>query len=494
LFYSRRVGGLPMNYNAVNSQLSDGEKIIKNPTQTQLLNATKLSGRTNSKLGIGVFNGLANNTYATVADSLGNKRSILTSPLTNYNIVVLDQALKNNSSVSLVNTNVTRDGHFYDANVTGAGFRLNNKSNMYSIGGFGAMSNRFFSDNSKPYSGYNYNIDFGKSGGNFKWNIYSALNTDKYNPNDLGILFLTNNTENGINFDYNIYKPFWKVNNIYNSLSVVYQRIYKPDAFWNFGIYGRSITTFSKRFFTCGVNYGIEPVVTFDYYEPRIANRFYTFPINYNYGGFISSDYRKPFALDISTNYRIFKENNRNYLNIAVSPRYRASNRLSFIYEVMNDLKTDDIGFVHYDEVGDTITFGRRNMHTVSNTFSSVYKFTNKMSLSFRLRHYWSIAKYQEYYQLGNNGSLNSYAYQNNHNVNFNAFNIDMVFFWQFAPGSELNIVWKNSVLKREGTINNDYYQNFKGSFNTAQNNMLSIKVLYYIDYLTLKKAFAKVG
>jgi hypothetical protein len=133
LFYSRRVGGLPMDYYSVDSKLTDGEKVIKNPTQTQLLNATKLSGRTNGKLGIGVFNGLANNTYATVADSLGNKRSILTSPLTNYNIVVLDQALKNNSSVSLVNTNVTRDGHFYDANVTGAGFRINNKTNMIKI-------------------------------------------------------------------------------------------------------------------------------------------------------------------------------------------------------------------------------------------------------------------------------------------------------------------------------------------------------------------------
>jgi hypothetical protein len=67
-----------------------------------------------------------------------------------------------------------------------------------------------------------------------------------------------------------------------------------------------------------------------------------------------------------------------------------------------------------------------------------------------------------------------------------------MVFYWQFAPGSELNVVWKNSVLKREGTINTDYYANFRGSFNTAQNNMLSVKVLYYIDYLSIKKAFGK--
>jgi hypothetical protein len=67
-----------------------------------------------------------------------------------------------------------------------------------------------------------------------------------------------------------------------------------------------------------------------------------------------------------------------------------------------------------------------------------------------------------------------------------------MVFFWQFAPGSELNIVWKNAVLKREPVINNDYYDNFRGSLNSPQTNTISIKILYYIDYLTLRRALRK--
>ncbi len=494
LFYSRRVGGVPINYSEVYSQLRDGERVIKNPVQTQLLNATKLSGRTSNKLGIGVFNSLANNTYATVQDTLGDTRRILTSPLTNYNIVVLDQALKNNSFVNFINTNVTREGHFYDANVTGAGFRFNDKANMYTIGGSAVTSNLLYPDSAGPYTGYSAKLDFGKSGGNFKWNVYNSINTDKYDPNDLGILLLSNNVETGLDLNYNIYKPFWKVNNCFNNVYISYQRMYVPDAFWNFGIYANHVTTFTKQFFTCGINYGIEPVITYDYYEPRIFGRFYTYPVNYNGGGFISSDYRKPFALDISTNYRVFNEYDRNYINLAVTPRYRASNKLSFIYEVANNIKTDDVGFVNYDPYSDTITFGRRNTQTVSNTFTSVYKFTNKMSLSFRLRHYWSKAQYSEYYQLGDDGYLNSYAYQNDHNVNYNAFNIDMVYFWQFAPGSELNIVWKNSVLKRNNQIINDYYENFKGSVSTAQNNMISIKVLYYIDYLYIKKAFNKTS
>jgi hypothetical protein len=169
------------------------------------------------------------------------------------------------------------------------------------------------------------------------------------------------------------------------------------------------------------------------------------------------------------------------------------NNKLSFIYDTHYEDREDDIGFVNYNAATDTITFGRRNLQTISNTLSGVYKFTNKMSLSLRGRHYWSRATYKAYYTLQTDGYLKQdSAYGLNHNVNFNAFNIDVVFFWQFAPGSELNIVYKNAVLKRENIINYDYYSNFSGSLNSPQNNSISIKVLYYIDYLTIKRAFKR--
>lgn len=114
------------------------------------------------------------------------------------------------------------------------------------------------------------------------------------------------------------------------------------------------------------------------------------------------------------------------------------------------------------------------------------------MSLSFRLRHYWSKAEYKQYYRLGDDGYLNGYdTYAYNHNVSFNAFNIDMVFYWQFAPGSELNLVWKNSLLKTDPLVNTNYYDNVKTSLNSPQNNMISLKVLYYLDYMRIKKAFS---
>lgn len=352
LFYSRRVGGTPVGYYDAFYQLNENEKIVNNPAQTQLLNATKLSGRTVGKLGIGVFNAVSNRMYATAQDTItGDSRKILTSPYTNYNIIVLDQAMKNNSSLYLVNTNVTREGEYYDANVTGSGLRINNKKNTYTFGSSGVLTNRFFPDSAKPHTGYAANIDFGKSGGNFLWSFNGAMKSDRYNPNDLGILLLSNNVETGLELNYNLYKPFWRLNNLFNNLYISYQRMFNPNAFWNFGIYGSTRTTFARSFLTCGINYGIEPVITYDYYEPRIPNHYYTFPINYNWGGFISTDYRKKLALDIFTNYRYFIENNRRGFNVFIAPRYRMNNKLSFVFEFSDNIRADDIGFVNYDGV-----------------------------------------------------------------------------------------------------------------------------------------------
>src|ERR1051326_393147 len=78
LFYSRRIGRTPTLYYDIPYELGAGEKVISNPAQTKLINATKLSGRSNSGLGVGVFNALTAQMNAVIEDSLGNRRSVVT--------------------------------------------------------------------------------------------------------------------------------------------------------------------------------------------------------------------------------------------------------------------------------------------------------------------------------------------------------------------------------------------------------------------------------
>ncbi len=489
-FYSRRIGGVPVNYLDADAEAERGYKVIENPLETKMLNGTKLSGRTKSGLGVGVFNAVVSRQYATLEDATGERFKKETQPLTNYNIVVLDQSLKNNSYVTLVNTSVVRQGTTYDANLTGALFRVASKGNKYALQGKGALSQRYFSDSTAL--GHTYALEFGKVSGNFQYSISHSVESDTYNPNDLGILFTNNNKEEELNLSYNIYQPFWELLNLYTHLGANYSRRYRPDAFQNFVIYGEVNGTF-KNFFSAGLHVNMEPVKTYDYFEPRVAGWYYYFPTNYNIAGWFSTDYRKKLALDVEMNYRRFQENKRHNFNYAFSPRYQVNDRLMFVYNYSSENHLDDMGYA--DDFTATedgqprqkIIFGLRNVNSVSNSLSGSYIFNNRMSLTLRARHYWSKATYSRFFQLTSKGELLPDTYNQNKDVNFNAFNVDMVYSWWFAPGSEISLVWKNAILQQEDQVTPHYFDNFSHTISSPQNNTLSLKVLYYLDYLTLR-------
>ncbi len=492
LFYSRRIGAEPLNYNFL---LNDGETIKNNPASSQLINATKVSGRTKDNLGIGFFNATTANTYAVISDSNGVDRKVLTQPLTNYNVFVLDQALKNNSYISLINTNVTREGSYYDADVTATAFKLTNKKNKYGINGNGALSQLYYSDSSKPVLGYAYDASVGKISGEFLYNANFALKSDKYNPNDLGILYINNTIETSLNLIYNVYKPFWRLNEFYLNGGIAYSRLFKPDLFWNFNIYGNNNMTFTKSFLSIGAGFSITPITTIDHWEPRVSGHYYVYPKNYSAYCWFSSDYRKSLALDVNLGYHYFNENNRYTVSLGISPHYRVNNKLSFIYSFNRDYLNDDIGYVNYNDSSQIINFGRRNVFTITNQLNVNYIFTNKMSLALRGRHYWSQAKYKRYYILNNNGLLlEDMLYTGNSNVNFNAFNIDLVYTWQFSPGSEMSFVWKNAIYTSGDAIVKHFSNDINETINSPQTNSFSVKILYYLDYSMLYHKKAEAG
>lgn len=124
LVYSRRIGGNPTNSPSVGTN----EVLIENPANVSLINAFKVSGRTKNGLGVGILNAVTQKTSATIANTVtGETRRELLEPLANYNVLVLDQRFRKNSSVSFVNTNVTRNGNFRDGNVTALVWDLNTK-------------------------------------------------------------------------------------------------------------------------------------------------------------------------------------------------------------------------------------------------------------------------------------------------------------------------------------------------------------------------------
>jgi len=528
LFYSRRVGATPIGFYGVGDQLHagttdasgrhGGEFIVENPGTTRLVNATKVSGRTGKGLGIGVFNAVSRDVFATLQDSTtGARRQVLTQPLSNYNIVVVDQSLKNNSYVSLINTNVTRAGTTYDANVTGGLFRFANKKNSYALDGRLIYSRRrglqFGStEEVDDRDGYKYYVNFAKISGNFNFSIDHGVESHTYNPNDLGLLFANNSISQSLNASYNIYKPFWKVNRLSTYGTLAYSTLQQsPRPYSDMGLYLGGNTTFTKNFLTTGVNFDLSPY-TRDYFDPRrspIGRYFVRKPATVGFNQFISSDYRKKFAYDINYSVRFFAADgdrtDRNSFSLTLSPRYRFSNKLSFIYAASYEVARNQIGYAGGLNSGEAldaplllafggadgdVLLGRRTVSTVTSTATGTYTFTNRMSFNIRLRHYVSNVHYRDFSRLHPGGEETPVAYERNRDNTFNAFNVDAVYSWWFAPGSQVSVVWKNASASffEANAATPLYFDNLNNTINTPHNNSVSVKVLYYLDYLTLRR------
>lgn len=483
LFYSKRIGSIPSYFDK--SGLKAGDKVIKDPQEGKILNATKISGRTASGLGIGIFNAVTNKMYTEVEDASGNRSRFVSQPLTNYNIVVLDQTFKNNSSVSFINTNVLRQGSAYDANVSAALFNINDKKNKYFIDGAGKMSYVTADPDRSNRQGYSYELTAGKKSGSFVFNYSQEFSDTHFDPSDMG--FYTNNNffDQAVNLGYNVYKPGKWYNQIQAWMEIEYSRRYKPGDYQSLGFFPGVWLQFKNQW-SVELNGNWMPEQN-DFYEARNGQVFRA-PASHRLAIYVNPNRAK--AYNFGGNVVRIKKSifNGEQYNFYLFQNYRVSDKLAFGLDLNFAPSYNAANWVGLN--GLQSVFSRYDRNTVENTMDAKYSFSNRMGIQLGVRHYWSDRRNKDFYLLNVDGTLSPYTGPALTGVdrNYNVFNIDLAYVWQFTPGSELNITYKNAAESNEKVLTTRYARNLDNILSGAQNNSLSIKVLYYIDYLNLKK------
>ncbi len=499
VFYSRRVGSQPTGYDSVSDQLNSTERIKENPTETQLINATKITGKNSKGLALGIFNGMTANTYAVAEDTInGQTRKIRTEPFSNYNMFVLEQALKNNSFVNFFNTNVYRPANHYSANVTSSELRLADKASMYVFYGLGSVSQKY-NQGLHPEFGYKYTLVTGKISGKFILVAEHDFYSDKYDPNDMGFLRYNNSITDQLIFGYNIYKPVGNILEMGSQLTVKYEQQFNPRDFSKFD-FTYSMHTLFKNHFSLWGEASLVPVESKDHYEPRVGDWYFRHPAYFYAELGESPDYRHRFVVDANLGVKYCRGFDQFNYWFSIEPRFRVNDRLMLIYNSSYDDDKNNYGYVIDSTAADgstAIIFGKRNIYTYENTLDVNYRFSNKSSLGFRLRHYWITLYYHQFFDLQKDGRLVSTEYAVNNDLSVNIFNIDLVYTWNFAPGSELSIVWKNAINTENKAeifdstvkdIDKNFYSNLTNTLKTPATNSFSLKILYYLDYQSLKK------
>lgn len=490
LFFSRRVGGSPSKEI---TDLQENEIVDQYPESVNLLNAIKVSGRTKDNLGFGFFNAITEKTYARVLnEQTGATTQVLVEPLTNYNILVLDQQFNDNSSISLINTNVTRDGQFRDANTTAIVYDVSDKQNTYNISGRNVASN--VSKDNGISTGFLSEIELSRIKGKFRYRLEHKLANTTYDINDLGLNRRNNYNNLEAEISYENFEPNKTFNKYKFELSTRHRRLYNPNVITGNSFRFESFFVLKSRIAFGGfMDYRTSRD---DYFEPRVEGKYVTFSKSLGSKMFISTDYRKVFAVDFGIGQRKDFDQPQQQVFIEFSPRYRFSDK--FLVEINTDFSKRDNQFGYIDNTETDVFFGQRDLLSFENSLTASYNFDPYRAIDLNFRNYWTSVDYSDgiFFKLNDDGTKDIVDYQitqeNDPNRNFNIWNLDLSFRWRFAPGSEASLLYRNQIFNNDNQATLGYTESLNKLFKQAVQNTISLRVTYFLDYNNVSYIFNK--
>ncbi len=496
LFYSRRVGSKPIRYWDVADEdfVGAGETVKSNPDVNQLINATKITGQTVNGLGLGFFNAITAPMYAIIKDSTGLEREHLTNPATNYNLVVVSKNLQNGSEFSVANTNVQRfaeddsSNDFRDANVIGYETRLYTKDSKWRLESGGAYNLLSYPDSTS--TGFRYSVKVVEDQGVLQYGIGHGVESEHFNPNDMGFLRQANEIENYAWIELQTIDPVWILNEARIEISGYYSQLYEPRAYTHTGVRADYNMTF-RNYYSMGGGLAWNPREGHDYHETRVDDRYFTTPKGFDTHIWMGSNSSKPFSMSGWTGISAVTRRGSQWQGMGLNPAWRINNQFMIRYELDRHRRTNNHGFADFD-ANDEPIFGKRDHYTTTNSIYSQYIFSRSLESDIRLRHYRSTVKYKAFFDLMKDGNLSPSAFDEDLNTVFNALTIDAVMTWRFAPGSELTLAWKNAIYTDGDTddLEKSYFEDLNDVWNQDQSNSISLKLLYYVDSWSLRHRF----
>ncbi len=491
LFYSRRVGAMPGGYFGIKA-ITDADpniEIVKNPGITQLYNAIKFSGRTQKKLGIGFFNAIAAPAHAVIRDRITKEETkIETEPLSNYNIMVIDQALKGRSFLTFTNTNVMRNGEARDANVSAFDIALYDKENVHALQGTVRYSKIWGAD---PYDGFNTTLKYGKVSGNWQYNVSGNVESKNYDPNDLGILPAANEVTYRGSLIYRQFKPTQNFITYNYSITPRLQYLYEPYAYSKFDVTASGFWIF-KNFWDVSLAANVIPGWANDYFELRTDGRYLGYPDNYQLRMSGSTDDRKKLYVRFGGTYATAPKYDDLYTSIGFGFRYRFSNKFNLDLQTNSTFEDNQLGYAFRRELNGDPIVGFRDNREFESVLSGIYNFNSRLNLTLRARHYWNEVKYISFHNVTAKGKLLPRTFINGLDDNFNIFNLDAFLTWDFRLGSRLIVGYKNWLGDEEyipfTTAKNTYIRNLGEVFDLRHGNEITVRFIYFLDYNQLRK------
>jgi len=483
LFYSRRIGRRPHAY-ALDSQRFAGDTDgywVDGPEFTKILAAAKVTGKTASGWSIGILDALTDKEEAVVRDPQGKEYGIAVEPMTNYAVVSLQKDYNDGrTNIGGIGTGVHRKlpsidfNHLVNSAYSG-GMRFNHRftNEDYQVTGklYGSYIRgseeaileaqtspiRYFQRPDAEHlgidstltslAGWTSTLWGGKFGGQpWRWGVGVHVRSPGFEINDIGFSHDADEIfpvvwagyrkfeEQWIFREYSINSNLWNGTNFgWENLGRVGGNIngwFQFKNYWSmFGGINRNMARQDNGLLRGG------PSVL-------VPGR-----TRYWYG--ISTDHRKFLVFRYSGSYGVDDEGFTSY-SIEPAITIRPSSRFDITVSPEYYANENDRQYV--DEIGGNYIIANLERETLFITTRFNFTITPNITMQFYGMPYVTAGRYSNYREVVEPHASNyldrfaPYDYSDNLDFNFKEFNSNLVFRWEYSPGSTLFLVWSRGA------------------------------------------------
>jgi len=533
LFYSRRIGHTP----SFSPSLSTNE-FMNYPDNTSILEAAKLSGKTSKGLSIGILQSLTASEDARI-DSLGKRKNMNVEPLTNYSVVRVQQDFQQGKTVlggEFTSTNRfinTPQLEFMNRNAYTGGidffhqwhdmeYFLDAKLIASSItGSHEAMANlqqssaRYYQRPDIDYvrldttgnrlSGYGGDVRIGK-GSKGLWHYSTELiwRSPGLDLNDMGFMQMADVIKQKNSVYYFVIKPV--------SIFRTYNTTFSETNNWDFGMRYLSSNATINAYLEFLNKWAVNTSVS--YTTPSLDTRILRggsammLPNVWDENLYVRTDPSAKLCFELSTELTNSGSGSTRYYSVQPSLKFTPINTLKLSASFNYSVNTNDLQYIttFNNKNEQKYILGKIEQQTLGFTFRVDYNITPELSIQYYGSPFATVGKYSDFKRVTNPKASNytdrfsgltsilnvNNAYEvsdnnitynfGNPDFSFSQFRSNLVFRWEYRPGSQFYLVWSQdrTAFTQPGSQNlNDGMSNIKGIF---PNNILLAKFNYWFS------------
>jgi len=534
LFYSRRIGHAPV----YRPDLAANE-YLKYPDNTSILSAVKISGKSSKGLAVGVLQSLTANENAQLYSG-GIQRNVRVEPLTSYTVGRVQQDFNEGTTVlggiftstnrfindpylKFLNQNAYTGGIDFLHQWKQKEFYLDAKIIASTINGsteaiqnLQLSSARYFQrpDTDKKrfdpsltqLSGQGGHLKIGK-GSKGLWRYSTEINwkSPGLDLNDMGYMQVSDLVTQGSDLSYFVNKPV----SVFRTYSVSLHQFNNWDYDMNYlnsGFYFTSAFEFLNR-------WSVSPLVhyQFESLDNHLLRGGDAMLLPPYVGGSINvhTDYSKKFYVGVIADHSA--SDNDSYRNTALqtSATVIPFNVLKLSVSLNYSKNSDNLQYVATEILSPNNKYilAHLDQKTLGATFRIDYNITPELSLQYYASPFASVGKYSAFKEVTNpraefyadrfsllNTEYSNNAYQvgardgipaysiNNPDFTFNQFRSNLVFRWEYRPGSQVFLVWGNERTGWRNDSSSKVGDAISQLKSVIPNNIFLVKLNYWFS------------